>query len=186
MITDFMWNKIEDNPRIMLNELVDAIYHKFNLKLPKQTLHHHLDMLLYTLKSVKFKPETANTLENKEKRKRFVEELLAFQSQNLPILFLEETNFNIHISRSEGQSQKTTRCSTIAAASNSANIHVIGCIDNLGLIYSEVRQRLYINNLKTCDFAKKNLVSSQGKVWLMCHSCHCQCTLPLKNQISLR
>lgn len=91
-----------------------------------------------------------------------MEELLAFQSQNLPILFLDTTNFNIHISRSEGQSQKATRCSTIAAASNSANVHVIGCINNLGLIYSEVKQRLYINNL-TCDFVKKTLWVAKEK-----------------------
>lgn len=50
-------------------------------------------MILYTLKSVRFKPETAIMLENKEKRKQFVEELLVFQSQNLLILFLDETNF---------------------------------------------------------------------------------------------
>ena len=64
--------------------------------------------------------------------------LLDYQGQNLPILFMNETNFNSHISCSEGRSVRGTHCTVAAAASKGANIHVIGCISTLGLIHHEV------------------------------------------------
>ena len=78
-------------------------------------------MLIYTSKSTRYEPERANTPENKEKRKVFVQKLLDYQSQNLPILFMDATNFNIHISRSAGRSGRGTRC-TVAAAGSKAPI----------------------------------------------------------------
>ena len=53
---------------------------------------------------------------------------------------MDETNFNILISHSEGRSVQGTRCTVAAAGSKGANIHVIGCISTLGLIHYEVRQ----------------------------------------------
>ena len=61
-------------------------------------------MATYTLKNVRFESEKANILENKLKRKRFVEKLLQYQAENLPICFMDESNTNIHISRKEGRS----------------------------------------------------------------------------------
>ena len=56
-------------------------------------------MLAYTVKAVRYEPERANTIENKENRKEFVEKLMTYQSRNMPILFMDENNLNIHISR---------------------------------------------------------------------------------------
>ncbi len=137
---EHMCNLIEDNPKITLQEIVSGIQTKFNVVLSKQTIARHLDALSYTLKDARQEPERANTPENKVKRKYFVENLLRLQSENLPMCFMDESNFNIHISRSEGRSRRGTRCSTVAAGSKGANIHVIGCISNLGLIYHEVRR----------------------------------------------
>ena len=87
----------------------------YALTISETTVFRHLDILVYTLKSVRYEPERANTPENKQKRKVVVQKLLEYQGQNLPILFMDETNFNIHISRSEGRSVRGTRC-TVAAA----------------------------------------------------------------------
>ena len=95
---------------------------------------------MYSLKSVRFEPEAANSAVNKEKRKVFAEALLSAQSQNLPILFMDETNFNLHITRSQGRSQRGIRCTTVPASPKGANIHVVGCIGSLGLIHYEVRR----------------------------------------------
>ena len=137
---DFMIEQIEDNPRITLGQIAAALYEKYSLKVTKPTISRHLDAKAYTLKYVRFEPERANTPENKEKRKAFVTELLKFQSENMPILYMDETNFNIHISRKEGRSKKGTRCSTVAAGSKGANVHVIGAISNLGMIHQEIRR----------------------------------------------
>ena len=56
----------------------------------------HLDSMSYTLKTVKFEPERPNTLESKKKTKLFVEKLLEYQGLSRPIIFMDETNLNIH------------------------------------------------------------------------------------------
>lgn len=137
---DFMVEKIEENARITLKQIVEALHQEFGLRVSKPTVSRHLDAKSYTLKDVRFEPERANTVENKRKRKEFVTELLKLQSENLPIIFMDETNFNIHISRKEGWSKKGTRCSTVAAGSRGANVHVIGAISQLGLVHHEVRR----------------------------------------------
>lgn len=58
----------------------------------------------------------------------------------MPILYMDETNFNLFISRTCGRSRKGSRCSTVAAGSRGANVHLIGCISSLGMIYNELRR----------------------------------------------
>ena len=157
---DFMVTLIENNPRITLKEMAEGLKAKFStasadFSLSKTAISSHLDMALYTLKKVRFEPERANVPANKEKRKAFVEKLLICQGQNKPMVFMDETNFNIHISRSAGRSKKGTRCSTVAAASKGSNIHVIGAIASLGLIHLEVKRGSFKKEdaklwMKTC------------------------------------
>ena len=137
---EVMCSFIENNPKITLAHIVEKLHLKYTLTISKTTVFRHLDMSVYTLKSVRYEPERAYTPKNKEKRKVFVQTLPDYQGQNLPVLFVDETNFSIHISRSEGRSVRGTRCTVAAAASKGANIHVIGCISTLGLIHHEVRR----------------------------------------------
>ncbi|OAF67646.1 hypothetical protein A3Q56_04607 [Intoshia linei] len=61
---------------------------------------------MYTLKTVRYEPQTANSDANKEKRKVYVETLFHHQSLNIPVIFMDEKNFNIPLSRTQGRSQK--------------------------------------------------------------------------------
>ena len=137
---NFMVTKIEQNPRITLAELANLLHSNFNISVSKECVRKHLDAVMYTLKAVRYEPEKANSPENKSKRKLFVTELLHYQSMNLPILYMDETNFNLHITRKEGRSLRGSRCTTVAAGSRGANIHLIGCISNYGLIHHEIRR----------------------------------------------
>ena len=101
---EVMCSFFENNPRITLAQIVEKLHLKYALTISKTTVFRHLDMSVCTLESVRYEPERANTPENKEKRKVFVQTPLDYQGQNLPILFMDETNFKIHISRSEGRS----------------------------------------------------------------------------------
>lgn len=152
---DYFVEMIENNCRITLAELTASFQQKFTISISKTTISKKLDSLCYSLKNVRHEPERANCAENKEKRKEFVEKLLEYQSQNKPILFMDETNFNIHISRAQGRSTKGTRCTTVAAGSKGANVHVIGCISTSGFIHYEVRRGSFKKDnakawMKTC------------------------------------
>lgn len=114
---NFMIEQIENNRLITLQELEIALNARFYLHLSKTTIWRHLDCKDYSLKHVRFEPERANIPKNKIRREEFVEKLLSYQSRNMPICFMDESNFNVHISRSLGRSVKGTRCTTIAAGS---------------------------------------------------------------------
>ncbi|KAF7685812.1 hypothetical protein CDIK_3439 [Cucumispora dikerogammari] len=150
-----MARSIEHNPRITLNGLKDLLLQHFDLNISHQTVSRHLDAMAYTLKTIRFEPERANVLENKEKRKIIVEKLLEYQGINMPIVFMNETNINIHISRSEGRSARGTRCSTVTACSKGSNVHIIGAISSLGLIHYELKRGSFkkenaAESVKTC------------------------------------
>lgn len=136
----FMERKIEMNPRITLDGLKIEIQQEYGIVISKECVRQHLDGLLFTLKDIRREPERANTVENKEKRRDYAQSLLDIQSENKPILYMDETNFNLFISRKQGRSKKGNRCTHIAAGCKGANIHLIGCIGNMGLIHYEVRR----------------------------------------------
>jgi len=131
---------IESNPKITLQQLKEKFQHLHQITVSKECLRKHLDGLLYTLKIIRHEPERANSDENKMLRRDFARQLLNYQADNVPLLFMDETNFNLYISRSQGRSKKGTRCRHITAGSRGANIHVIGCISNMGLIHYEVKR----------------------------------------------
>ena len=85
-------------------------------------------------------PERANSIENKNKRSLFCSKLLNYQSTGKPILFVDETNFNLHISRKDGRSLKGRRCNVVSAGTQGANIHFIGCTGPHGLVYHEIQR----------------------------------------------
>ncbi|KAF7688372.1 hypothetical protein CDIK_2941 [Cucumispora dikerogammari] len=96
--------------------------------------------MAYTIESIRFEPENARIPKNKEKRKVFAEKLFDYQGLNMPIVYMDETNLNIHISKSEGEFARGTRCSTVAAKTKDANVYTIGAISNLGLIHYELKR----------------------------------------------
>ena len=137
---EFMTQCVEDNPLITLKQLTEEIRQRFRLTISKECVRQHLNGMLYTLKQNRFEPERANTEENKIRRANYIRQLINYQAENKPIIYLDETNFNLHVSRAQGRSLKGTRCSTIAAGSKGANIHLIGCISTLGLLHHEIRR----------------------------------------------
>ncbi|ETN10704.1 hypothetical protein PPTG_09800 [Phytophthora nicotianae INRA-310] len=57
------------------------------------------------------------------------------------IVYLDETNFNLWISRSQGWSVQGTRAVDLNTYSKGSNIHVIACISRDGIEFSEGRFR---------------------------------------------
>ena len=126
----------------------------------------HLDLAFYTLKAVRYEPERANCPENLKKRRKFVENLLQIQSQNLSVCYMDETNFNIHISRI----YRGSRSNVVATASKGANVHTIGCINPLGLVHYEIKQIIYQGGSTLMD--AKVLKESNRDAWRTCCDGH--------------
>lgn len=131
---------IEENPKITLKQLNEKLQKKYEINVSTECIRQHLDGLLYTIKDLRNEPEKANCEVNKIKRREYVQRLLEYQAENRPIVYMDETNFNLFISRKKGRSKKGTRCTYVTAGSKGSNIHVIGCIGNMGFTYSEIRR----------------------------------------------
>lgn len=137
----FITNKVNANPLITLQELSAELTRGFpNVSVSKETIRTSLEKCLFSIKGVRFEPENANSPVNKEKRKVYVESILGYIGHQRPILYMDESNFNLHISRSQGRSPRGERCSVKAAATRGANIHLIGCIGPLGPLNFQVKR----------------------------------------------
>lgn len=157
----FIESYIEENPRITLKQLRDKFQNNHQIVVSTECLRKHLDGLLYTLKDIRREPERANVESNKIKRCDYVHKLLEHQSNNTPILYMDETNFNLYISRTKGRSKKGTRCTHITAGSRGSNIHVIGCIGNMGLIHHEIRRGAF-KKPEAKEFMRRCLRNAQN------------------------
>uniref|UniRef100_A0A0K0EC41 DDE_3 domain-containing protein n=1 Tax=Strongyloides stercoralis TaxID=6248 RepID=A0A0K0EC41_STRER len=132
-------NYIEANPRITLKEIKENLEHSHQLS----------------------EPENANSEQNKIKRRCFAQQLMIYQADNMPIIYLDETNFNLFISRSKGRSKKGTRCTHVSAGCKGANVHLIGCIGNMGLIHHEIRKGAF-KKPEAMDFVRQCLRSARN------------------------
>ena len=89
---DFIQALVDENPRITWKVISDRIEAQFGFKFSKSSVAKHLDMMTYTLKAVRFVPEKANSIENKNKRSLFCSKLLNFESTGNPFyLWMKRT-----------------------------------------------------------------------------------------------
>ncbi|OWY90724.1 Transposase, partial [Phytophthora megakarya] len=72
-----------------------------------------------------------NKTENKNKRKEFVEDLKKHASRGDMIVFQDETNFNMYLSRNEGYSRVGERATVALTPSQGSNLHVHGGVSVL-------------------------------------------------------
>ena len=75
---------------------------------------------------------------------------------------MDESNTNIHISRREDRSLRGTWCTTVAAGSKGANVHMIGCMSNAGLLHHEIERGAFKSDL-ACEWIRRCLLITRSK-----------------------
>ena len=169
-----MVDLIKENNRITFQEIVDQIRVRLELQLSKPSVWKHLDMATYALIKITFESEKANISEKQVEEKQICRKTTTISS--LPICFMDERNAYIHISRREGRSLKGTRCTTIAAGSKDANVHMIGCMSNAGLLHHEIKRGAFMSD-EACERMRRCLMITRfkfdGPVVMMIHNAPC-------------
>ena len=84
-----------------------------------------------------------NSVSNKEKRRDYVQALMDKMGQGKFIIFIDESNCNLFLRRTQGSSRKGTRCSVKSPTSKGKNIHIIAGISQQGLVHWERRRGNY-------------------------------------------
>ena len=142
-----MVGEVEREPTLTLSQMRDAVLSKFSMDVSTTSISRILQGALITVKQLRFVPNTANNETNKQRRKIFVEKLLDLRSNECPIVYLDETNFNLFISRSVGRSAAGTRANKVRPTSKGKNIHLIGSIGTNGFKHYEIRRGSFTSQL---------------------------------------
>jgi hypothetical protein len=78
---------------------------------------------------------------NKEKRREYLLDFKERQTDGKTFLWLDETNYNLFCTRTQGRARKGERAKIINAAANKGqNVHIIGAISSDGYMYWESRR----------------------------------------------
>ena len=139
-MVDKMVKYVEENPLITLTEIGRKLEADTGVSLSLPTIHSHLNGRMYTIKKVNVEPISMNSLDNKQKRALFVQQVMQANGQGRTIIYIDETNVNLFLRRSQGRSLRGVRCSVKAANARGPNIHVIGAMSQTGMVHWERRR----------------------------------------------
>ncbi|KAF7685104.1 hypothetical protein CDIK_4146 [Cucumispora dikerogammari] len=141
-VTEHIANRIEDliseNPRITLKAIKGKLMEQENVILSTSTIDNILKKLKITLKKTHRELDRVNNEQTINVRKEFC---LWYNEHNLGgnnMLFIDESSFNLHISRSQGRSYMGTRVNTQAPTVRGRSVTLISCISETGLLFSKV------------------------------------------------
>lgn len=141
---DKLMSYVEANPLMTLKGMAEKLRSETGLHLSTSTIHHYLDGRFFTLKKVLPEPVTMNSEDNKRKRAEYVQRVMEATGAGKTIMYMDETNCNLFLRRSQGRSRRGTRCCVKAATSRGPNVHVIGAICQTGLVFWERRRGSFL------------------------------------------
>ncbi|KAF0292848.1 hypothetical protein FJT64_009220 [Amphibalanus amphitrite] len=153
---DTLVGYVEASPQLTLKEIANKLREETGVQLSTNTVHKHLSGRMYTVKKVLPEPVTMNSATNKDRRATFVRKVMEATGAGKTILYMDETNVNLFLRRSEGRSRRGQRCCVKVATGKGDNIHVIGAISQTGMVYWE-RRRGSFRKEDCCEWLRRAL-----------------------------
>ena len=129
---------VEEDATISLKIISEKLHAQTGLKLELSTVHEYLERKRYAVK-ILVEPCTMHNYTNKEKRAGYVSADITFANQGKTVIYIyiyvDETNVNSFLRRTQGRSRKGIRCCVKAPTSRGQNRHIISGISQTGLVY---------------------------------------------------
>ncbi|KAG2795210.1 hypothetical protein PC118_g22625 [Phytophthora cactorum] len=79
----YLLDRIDENCYLALDEMVDALEPRFEVTVSRQTIKHHIDGRMYTIKKTHCDSNYRNLPENRILCRDFIVDLLAYKSEGL-------------------------------------------------------------------------------------------------------
>ena len=132
----FLEKLIEKDARYTLKEMQEQIEKEYGIKFSTSTISRHLHGK-FTLKSLRPKPISMNSLINKAKRKCYVEEVQSYmeQGEEVAVIWMDESNSNLFVSRRQGRAPVGERASIVRCSSKGPNVHFIAGLWVDGIVH---------------------------------------------------
>lgn len=134
---------VEENPYITLKEIGVKFALDTGVTVSTNTIHKYLEGQMYTVKKALPQPVTANSEINKRKRKEYVDKIMNRTGMGKTVIYIDETNVNLFLRRSQARARKGFRPAVKCAPSRGRNIHILGGIAQHGMVYWERRRGNY-------------------------------------------
>ena len=131
---DSLIDCLSEDPTLTLDMLRLRIKAEFHTDVHISTISSYLDGRLLTFKKLHTVSETCNSEENKVKRINYVTQLTAYEDQGWNIIWIDETNFNLHCKRGYGRSRRGERAKITLTSTKGSNLHIIGAMSECGLV----------------------------------------------------
>ncbi|KAG2790581.1 hypothetical protein PC129_g22225 [Phytophthora cactorum] len=77
----YLLDRIDENCYLALDEMVDALEPRFEVTVSRQTIKHHIDGRMYTIKKTHCDSNYRNLPENRILCRDFIVDLLAYKSE---------------------------------------------------------------------------------------------------------
>lgn len=126
---------IGENPVLSLEEIIDKTVEETSAKkVAKSSLSSYLKAELITLKSCQLDPVARNSVDTKESRKKYCNEVL--RKIHRTYVFIDEMGYSCSIQRNRGRSKKGTRCVRKGPLLKAPNVSVCMAVSKEdGIIY---------------------------------------------------
>ncbi|KAG4061622.1 hypothetical protein PC123_g3535 [Phytophthora cactorum] len=121
---------LDEDCRHTCEQMRDRLRSDLGVSVSTSSVHRALQGMVYSLKKLRIEKVTMNKAENKNKRKEFVNKLEKHASRGDMIVFHDETNFNMYLSRNEGYSRVGERATVALTPSQGSNLHVLGGVSS--------------------------------------------------------
>ncbi|OWZ10574.1 LOW QUALITY PROTEIN: Transposase [Phytophthora megakarya] len=126
------------------------------------SVHRALQGMIYSVKKLKIEKVTMNNITNKAKRKEFVEALNKHVKNGDMIIYQDETNFNMYLSRGEGWARVGERAAVALPPSQGTNSRVQGGVSpEAGIVLMRTHEGS-IRKEENAKFVADLFVAAQG------------------------
>ena len=130
---NFILGELEQNCLLTLANMAQKIQLNFGVTLSEQTISRHLNGRHFTLKKFHPEPENMNSQQNKLLRRNYVENIINSIGENKFICYIDESNVNLFLRRTNGYAARGNRAVVKLPSSRGANIHMIAALSSTGM-----------------------------------------------------
>ena len=135
-----MIEAVEENAQITLQQIKEFLEIKINLTISTSTIGRHLEGRGFSVKKVYHLTDKMNLMVNKIKRKDYVEKLQKAMGEEKHIVFVDESNVNLFVRRTQGRARKGKRALIALPASKGPNLHMVAGVSLRGLHHFETKR----------------------------------------------
>jgi transposase len=132
----FLEEVVEEDPTFTLEQMKDKLQERYGTVVSISTIDRSLQEMVYTTKQVRRGNDRMNTEINKEKRRLYCLKIEAHEREGDMVVYVDETNYNLHCKRSFGRSVSSERSVTTLPASQGRNLQVQCAVNNrIGVVH---------------------------------------------------